>query len=174
MHHPNVLDIGKGEKFATIHHLAHETNWIKYFEKHPETCEKAMKYLEETDLDALPVGKHEIDGDRVFVNVSEYETHEEGEGLLEFHRKYIDLQYVISGRETILFEHIDRTDPAKPYDEAKDMGFVKAKNLSLSLEADPYVFFIFFPYDAHGPGVNRFYQKPEKVKKAIVKIKIEE
>ena len=56
-------------------------------------------YQRQLILRTLPAGKYPIDGDNIFALVSEYKTKSEAEGKLEAHRKYIDVQYVISGEE---------------------------------------------------------------------------
>lgn len=40
-----------------------------------ESLYKGLRFLRETDLAAIPVGRYEIDGDAVFALVQEYETH---------------------------------------------------------------------------------------------------
>ena len=61
--------------------------------------EKAFEYIRATDLKNIKPGKYEIDGENIFALISEYKTKSEQEGKLEAHRKYIDVQYVISGEE---------------------------------------------------------------------------
>jgi YhcH/YjgK/YiaL family protein len=68
-------------------------------------------------------------------------------------------------------EPLENTEIVREYDEAKDVYFVKAKSTPLYLHADQYNFFVFFPEDAHGPGIEAGTLTP--VKKAIVKIRIE-
>ena len=46
-------------------------------------------------------GRHPIDGEAIFALVSTYETEPEGARSFEAHRKYIDVQYLLSGREII-------------------------------------------------------------------------
>jgi hypothetical protein len=43
-------------------------------------------------------GRHEVDGDNLYYMADEYDTKPLEQGRLESHRKYIDIQYVISGR----------------------------------------------------------------------------
>lgn len=61
--------------------------------------DKALAYIKNTNFDALPVGKHEIDGDAVFAILKEYPTKPIEDQLMESHIKYIDVQYVIEGVE---------------------------------------------------------------------------
>ena len=58
---------------------------------------KAVDFLLNTDLAALEVGKHEIDGKNVYANVVEYTTVFWEEAKFEAHEHYTDIQYVIKG-----------------------------------------------------------------------------
>ena len=62
---------------------------------------RGFEFLQTTKLDELPDGKLSLDGDRLFAIVA----HDQGRGrdgaILEAHRKYIDIQYAISGNELI-------------------------------------------------------------------------
>ena len=58
---------------------------------------KAYAFLAQDGLDALPLGRNEIDGDDVFANVQEYDTVAASEKQLEAHRGYYDVQFVVSG-----------------------------------------------------------------------------
>lgn len=48
------------------------------------------------------MGRHEIDGDRVFALVQNYTTNPIEGALYEAHRRYSDIQFVFSGRKTPL------------------------------------------------------------------------
>lgn len=61
--------------------------------------DKALSYLKNTNFSDLAIGKHDIEGDAIFVIVKELETTPVEGKLLESHLKYIDVQYVIEGVE---------------------------------------------------------------------------
>ena len=48
--------------------------------------DKAIDYLMTVDINTLPLGKTEIDGDRVFLQVMEARTHELTDESYEVHR----------------------------------------------------------------------------------------
>lgn len=90
------------------------------------------------------------------------------EQLLEKHEKYIDLQYVISGKERIGWKFFDDSFKIlKKYDLKKDIAFY-------SNMPDTYIdlnvgeFAIFFPEDTHSPLCCDCV-----VKKCVVKIPID-
>lgn len=92
----------------------------------------------------------------------------EKERLLEKHKKYVDLQYVISGKETIGWKFFDKNFKVlKKYDSKKDIAFYCDKpDTFINLKKGD--FSIFFPEDTHAPLCC---EKP--VKKCIVKIRID-
>ena len=62
---------------------------------------KAFDFIENNQLMNLQTGRIDIDGDNLFVLVNEYDTKENELNVLEAHRKYIDLHYIIEGTEVI-------------------------------------------------------------------------
>ena len=63
--------------------------------------EGAFEYLARTDLSALPLGRTDIEGDDVYVMISEAETRSPEQVKFEAHRRYIDIQLVVRGQEAI-------------------------------------------------------------------------
>jgi len=140
-----------------------------YFLK-KERWDKAFKFLKENDLTKLENKRYDIDGDNLFVNVSEYNTKEPIDAKFEAHRKYIDIQYVIKGAEMIGVAPLDSRDSiTQPYNETKDVEFSKYSNGTF-YEANQGNFFVFFPDDGHAPSVKTDSIAP--VKKLVVKIRI--
>lgn len=129
---------------------------------------KGFNFLHTTDLNALSVGRHEIDGENVFALVSEYDSKAHGECRLEAHRMYTDIQYIISGREAIGYAILDNQEVLIPFSDEKDIAFYIGENNPLLLEAG--MFAIFFPQDVHRPCMQ--IDGPEKVKKVVVKVKM--
>ena len=65
------------------------------------SIERALEYLADTDFTALEDGRHPIDGEAIFALVSSYDTEPESARSFEAHRKYIDVQYLLTGRENL-------------------------------------------------------------------------
>lgn len=134
----------------------------------PGNFKSAIDFIEKTDLNALPFGKSDIDGENCYVNVFEYQTNE-NVGQFEAHNEYADIQIIIDGNERI--DWCERTDciNVTKYDE--DLDYIL-------LDSDTYImlkikqgqFSIFFPNDAHRPGIVDGNIK--MVKKAVVKVKL--
>ena len=71
-------------------------NADRYAGLHP-LFERAFAYLRETDFSAMALGRHMLEADALFAIVQEAEGRSRAEAQLECHRKYIDIQFVLSG-----------------------------------------------------------------------------
>jgi biofilm protein TabA len=129
---------------------------------------KAFEYLNSTEIATLPPGKVHLDGEILFVIIQEYTTKPEPKGKWEAHRSYIDIQYLITGTEKIGYAPLTRMTPGE-YNPAKD--FLPLTGTGIYLPIHPGDFTIFFPHDAHMPGIAL--TDPTPVKKAVVKIAVD-
>jgi biofilm protein TabA len=125
-------------------------------------------FLAGTDLLALPTGRHEIDGDRVFALVSSYEPKPLSAGKWEAHRRYLDLQYVATGVERFGIVPIDRLDSGE-YIPEKDITWLTGSGDFVTLGSGQFV--IVWPGEAHMPGLDS--GVPGTVRKIVVKIAVE-
>lgn len=130
---------------------------------------KAVDFLKNTDLENLAPGKYEIDGKNVFANVVEYTTIPWEEAKYETHRDYSDIQYMISGTETMTYAPIDELNVKVPYNEEKDVVFYDNENPGLKVVVRAGEYMIFNPWDGHKPKAAA--GQPAPIKKVIVKIK---
>ncbi|MFH1198347.1 MAG: YhcH/YjgK/YiaL family protein [bacterium] len=144
---------------------------IKNYRSYPgfgERIAAALQYLADTDFLNLSPGRYNIDEDNIFALVSEYQSKEEAEGKLEAHRKYIDVQYVVSGQERIGYTpHIDN-EVIEEYNEEKDFALYKGDVSFLRMRVG--MFAIFYPQDLHMPGIEL--DGKSGVKKVVVKVKV--
>ena len=139
----------------------------KYIGMHPGFA-RAFEFLRTTDLRALSPGRHDIDGDRMYVSIEHKEGRGEDGARLEVHRRYIDIQYTIEGVELIGWMPLARcTSPDGPFDETKDVGFFADRPFTW-VPVPAGSFTIFLPHDAHAPLAGH-----GLLKKAIVKIVVE-
>lgn len=126
---------------------------------------RALDYLQRTDLAGLEPGRRDLDGNRVYAQVSEYLSKRPEEGRWEAHRRYIDLQCVISGTERIGYAPIGRLE-AQPYDEAKDLMRLSGHGEFLTIR--PGEFVLLWPGDAHMPGIAA--GEPAPIRKLVLKV----
>jgi YhcH/YjgK/YiaL family protein len=141
---------------------------IRYF-ANPERWKKAFTFMGSQDLTALTIGRHELEGSDLFANVDEYITKNEEDARYEAHRKYADIQYLVSGEEQIGVVPLGTTAVTEPYVDEKDIVFLSSAENNYR-QAVPGRFFVFFPEDAHRPCVKTAENSP--VRKIVVKVRI--
>jgi YhcH/YjgK/YiaL family protein len=115
----------------------------------------------------LAPGRVEIDGDRVFALIQEYNTKPMEQGRWEAHVKYIDIQYIANGEENIGYANLGDVTLGD-YDEAKDRYIPQGEGSFIRLSAG--MFGLFMPEDAHMP--NMAVNQPRPVKKIVVKVAV--
>lgn len=134
---------------------------------HPHVPQVAA-FLEAVDLGTLAVGRHEVGTEGCFALVSEYETIRPEEGFIECHRRYIDIQILLSGLERIgVCRAADCT--AAAYDEEQDLQKLAGEVSFVTLR--PGSFALFFPRDGHMPRL-RPRDEATRVRKIVVKVPV--
>ena len=148
--------------------LDHLRNWRKNYDI--RLLRQALELLESTAVQWLPDGRHELLGRRIIAITQGYLTKPVNEGRWEAHRQYIDIQYVVSGREAIGYAPITTVYPDVAYDELNDVAFYPASGPLLPVEAG--MFAVFFPQDIHMPQI-RVGADAEQVRKIVMKVAVE-
>jgi len=98
-------------------------NASRYAEMHPGFA-RAFEFLAATDMTAMAPGRHDLDGDDLFVLINENDGRGEDAARLEVHRRYIDIQYTIQGEELIGWVPLVRcVAPDGAFDAKKDILF---------------------------------------------------
>lgn len=139
-------------------------NADRYFPLHPAFA-GGFDFLRRANLAELPDGRHEIDGDRIFAVVSREQGRGREHSLLEAHRRYIDIQFVIGGGDCIGWLPISDCERiSSPYDLEKDLElfFDRPATWVTVLRG---MFAVFYPDDAHAPLATR-----GPIHKAVVKV----
>lgn len=131
----------------------------------------AFDFLRQVD-GTQALGRHDLDGDNVFALVQTYTTKPQEKALFEAHRKYIDVQFIHSGRETILWAPLAAMkEETMAFDESKDAALWKLVPDMTPLHMGPGHFAILYPQDAHAPCVE--WETPEAVFKVVVKVAVD-
>ena len=86
---------------------------------------KAFDFLQKEDLHALKPGRHDIDGDELFILKQCYETQPPSEKKLEAHKNYIDIQYIIKGSEIMAYTAGEDLPVQTAYKADSDILFFK-------------------------------------------------
>lgn len=139
--------------------------FVEQSQSSSEDWNAALDFLTKKNLKEIPAGRYELTKNGAYVNVQEYVP--DSSEHFEAHKKYIDIQYVISGKEFIEYIDASNLKPTIPYNEENDVRFYDSNSYSKKL-ADSSVVFIFFPNDAHKPGINA--GQNDTVKKVVIKI----
>jgi biofilm protein TabA len=131
---------------------------------------EAFKFLKNTSLDTLAPGKYNLDGNNVYAIVSDGPTKAMENAKWENHKNYIDIQYVIRGKEKMGIAPLLKATVTEAYDASKDIAFnsVPEKDCQYYI-AEPGTFLIFFPQDAHRPGIK--VEGSDTVRKVVIKIR---
>ncbi len=132
-----------------------------------EKIEKALRYLSNTDFTNVEPGTYEIDGENIFAIVQEYNTKPSSSAKWEAHKKYIDIQYMISGKEKMGFTDSRKVIVLQEYHENKDLILYKGEGNFLIAEEGHFA--IFYPTDIHMPQLAL--NIPKEVKKVVVKVR---
>jgi YhcH/YjgK/YiaL family protein len=127
---------------------------------------QALDFLRGTDFAGLPPGKHPVDGENVFALVFHNETKPKQGAFWEAHRRYMDVQYLFEGAERMGRADFRTLKPCAEYDAEKDFLKLKGKGDFFTVPAGTFV--VFWPHDAHMPGLA--VQEPKPVKKVVVKV----
>ena len=127
---------------------------------------KAFDFLKNTNLLELNPGKYEIEGNEIYASVDTYYTVPIEKKMWEAHRRYIDIQFLIKNSEQMGYAHLEQMKQITEYDEDKDLVFYKGNGNFFTV--NPGIFVIFFPQDAHMPGVEIGQSK--KIKKIVIKV----
>lgn len=127
---------------------------------------QAIEFLKSQDLQAMEIGKTELRGKDLFVNIAQANSKAKEQAKLETHKEYIDIQIPLTGTEMMGYTPAVDCIPADaPYNAEKDITFFEGLAESY-LSVKPGMFVIFFPEDGHAPGII-----PDSIKKVIVKVK---
>lgn len=142
---------------------------IQKYKKISKWFAYAADFLSTTDLSTLPLGKTEIYGSHVFVNVMEADTKPEDEVYFEIHKKYWDVQIDIEGTE--LIQVALQSDRVKDdFREDIDFGTFECSDY-ISCVMGPGRFIICMQEEPHRPTLR--YGDCKHVKKCVIKVEVE-
>jgi YhcH/YjgK/YiaL family protein len=131
----------------------------------PARLARALDYLRDNDLRSVPLGRHDLDGDRLFALVQEYTTRAADQCVWEAHRNYIDVQFVALGVERMGVANLSQMREREAYDAVRDVAFFEPGVELVTIRAG--MFAIFGPEDVHSPG--QAAGEPGLVRKVVVK-----
>ncbi|MEM1109743.1 MAG: YhcH/YjgK/YiaL family protein [Planctomycetota bacterium] len=119
-----------------------------------------------------PNGRVEVDGENLFVNVERYRTVAPDTKRYEAHRRYLDIQILLAGSESIYVQSIDCLVETERYDSETDVAWYTGKTTP-HISLQPGDFFLLLPQDGHKPGCWVEAGHPRDVIKAVAKVRID-
>lgn len=140
-------------------------NLAKYETVNP-LFKQVVDFIRQNPLETLELGKHPIEGQKLFVNIQTAKGRTPDEAVIETHRRMIDIQIPLDGPETYGYTPLSHL-PEAPYNDEKDITKYPDLMAESFIECQPGMFAVFFPQDGHAPCIT---MSPE-IKKAIFKLK---
>jgi len=127
-----------------------------------------MQFYNDNDLEELPACKIYLDGKDLFVNILDFKGKEEAKCRMEAHRDYLDIQIPLGDDEIMGWKaQVDCQEISQEYDEGKDVEFYADKATAQFVVPKGH-FAVFFPTDAHQPGI----APGKEYRKLIVKARV--
>ena len=145
---------------------------MKSYESIRALSESAYQFTLKALESAPENGKYELE-DGAFANVFSYTTNLRSDSKYEAHKKYIDVQLILSGTEIIAVESLDTMYThacIKPYEFDAELYAGNDDGVDYVMNAGDFL--ILLPEDAHMPGVA--VDEPTEVKKVVLKIPVKE
>ncbi len=157
--------------------VVNEVEFYLQYNKNPEQWQQLFRWLQETDLLALPSGKQPIPGTSLIVSVEDTENRYSSADLAagkgsESHWQNIDVMYVVKGKEGFCRLDHDSSSPNIEYNLKKDRMEYKYDAAKLEhFESIEGTFNIMFPCDWHIAKVQT--QEPDQhLRVLVIKMKM--
>ena len=125
-----------------------------------------IAFLKTNDLNTLEEGKHLINGDDLFLNLTTAKGKKPNEAVVETHKVMLDIQIPLSASETYGYIPLCKL-PDVEYNDVNDYSLYPDVEAESYVTCKPGEFVIFFPQDGHAPCIS----EEESIKKAIFKVK---
>lgn len=149
------------------------STWKKEERIYTERLHKALTFLEEMMKSEVEDKKFVLDEDKIFGFVTTVETEAVSSRRAESHKKHMDIQFLLEGREKIGYiRHNSDLVVVSDLLEEKDNCFYDGNiDGEVFLDLKPGDFAVFFPEDVHRPqcisGDNKV------IRKAVIKIRVD-
>ena len=149
-----------------LHASVNNAAFYEAYHTNKKLWDTAFAFLQTQDLINMPIGKRPLIGETVFISVTDEPSKNMADVKWESHKKYIDLQYIIKGKEIIGVADASKATVTKPY-TPDAMNYIADGTYYTT---DSRTFFLFFPNDAHRPTIKA--DGYDVVKKIVIKIQV--
>ena len=157
---------------APLAEICDSAKFSAHMAAHPDRWNAAFRFINQSIAEGVAPGTYPIlPDDEAYAIVSEYEPRPADSCRFEAHRKYIDLQYIVEGKELMGVTTPEGLAIEVPYTD--DIEFYNPDGVEARYaEANSGAFFTFFPDDPHRPSMRISDSGNQPVvKKIVVKIK---
>lgn len=137
--------------------------------KYPVALQNAINYVATTNFDEMADGVYEIDGKLMYAQVFTYTSKPASECKPELHKKYLDVQFWISGEEMFGVAPINGVGNCTEEILERDLYFYDGVANESFVHATKGCYAVFFPNDVHRPGTC-VDGKPLTYRKVVVKV----
>lgn len=150
--------------------IGHSKHWGTERAFAPPVLQQTMDRLLNMDVSHLEQGTYPIQGEDIYVNVMEPVTKWKQDQPAEKHERFIDIHYLLQGREMIGWRIYDSgLIASKPYDSEGDYALYDDLPGETEIHLTTGMYAVMFPEDVHRPLLAEEY--PEPIRKAVVKIR---
>ena len=139
---------------------------IETYRQIDERIYRGLKLLEQ-DFSGLEDGRYEVDGDKLYFMIQSYETKPDNP-TAEAHRRYADIQFVISGAEVIGVGALEEMTPVEAHPQ-RDLYLYHGPVDRITLT--PGKFAVLWPQDAHAAAIAA--GVPALCHKCVVKVRLD-
>lgn len=139
----------------------------------PAKIKQSIEYIKDNVNQNTPIGRYEIDGDKIFFMLSDSTTRHIDQANPEYHQKYIDVQIVLDGPEGIAINTLPPyTNMLDDQLTTNDIAFVETPKEETLLVLHSNDFIIFFPNEVHKP-LCALVNEITNVRKVVIKIALD-
>lgn len=128
---------------------------------------RGLELLRTTDFSALEDGAYEVEGRDLFFSLQSYQT-KPVNLTPEAHRAYIDIQFLVEGEEKVGIAPLEDMGEEVEGRPDSDIWFYRGPVDEITLTGDRFA--VFFPGDAHAPGIAP--DEPSPCRKCVVKVRL--
>ena len=139
--------------------------------KYPKSIQTAVEYVKSHDFTTMEPGEYPIDGDKIYAKVFDLTSKEIKDTMPEIHKKYIDVQFWVSGQEMMGYAPKKADYPVLEAHEDQDLYFLGNVPDEIFIKAIQGDYMVFFPSDVHRPGT--VVAGAETYRKVVVKVSVD-
>lgn len=137
---------------------------------HP-VLREIMDEIQKLDFSKRDNGKYTLHGDDIYYTVMELSARDIQETRAEKHNTYIDIHYLLDGKETIGWAGESSNLTVVESSIENDYSLFDSAAGEQFLELTPGMYAVFYPHDVHRPGLRgKDDTVPSCIRKAVVKV----